>query len=90
MHARTGPERTTLVEMSAPQEAPQPAAADDGPKITRTDCDRCGTRVSGIDGRYACGVCGWVNHWSEGHRPLPPAEADVDYPGPGAAPRRRR
>ncbi|MBT2369162.1 MULTISPECIES: hypothetical protein [unclassified Streptomyces] len=77
--------------MSAPQEAPQPAAADDGPKITRTDCDRCGTRVAGIDGRYACGVCGWVNHWSEGHRPLPPAEADVDFPGrTGAATQRER
>ncbi|MGW0703302.1 hypothetical protein ACWD0A_29135 [Streptomyces sp. NPDC002867] len=82
--------------MSARRDTPPPTVApeppvDEGPKITRTDCDRCGTRVAGIDGRYACGVCGWVNHWSEGHRPLPPAEADVDFPDrPGAAAQRDR
>ncbi|MEU2155420.1 hypothetical protein ABZ532_10460 [Streptomyces sp. NPDC019396] len=61
---------------------PGPALDIDGtgPEITRTDCKRCGTEVFGIDGRYACPVCGWVNHWSEGHRPLPVAHEDSDYP----------
>mgnify|MGYP003575490692 CR=1 FL=1 len=54
------------------------------PEITRTECTRCGTEIHGVNGRYACPHCGWVNHWSEGHTALPPAEADVDYPGPGA------
>ncbi|MFJ3271002.1 hypothetical protein [Streptomyces sp. NPDC086776] len=44
-------------------------------EITRTDCVQCGTEVYGIDGRYACGPCGWVNHWSEGNGALP-AESD--------------
>ncbi|NUK03850.1 hypothetical protein [Streptomyces lunaelactis] len=57
------------------------------PEITETECRQCGTRVSGLDGRYACGVCGWVNDHSEGHRPLPVAEDDADFPGrkPGRA-----
>jgi hypothetical protein len=44
-------------------------------EITRTDCVQCGTEVHGIDGRYACAGCGWVNHWSEGATALP-TEAD--------------
>ncbi|MER0446308.1 hypothetical protein ABR738_17365 [Streptomyces sp. Edi4] len=52
------------------------------PEITEADCRKCGTRVAGLDGRYACGVCGWTNDWSEGHRPLPSGEDDPDYPGP--------
>lgn len=61
---------------------PEPALNTDGTgtEITRTDCKRCGTEVHGIDGRYACGVCGWVNHWSEGHKALPPEDEDPDYP----------
>ncbi|MEU9050379.1 hypothetical protein AB0D37_08235 [Streptomyces sp. NPDC048384] len=49
------------------------------PEITTTECRTCGTLVSGVDGRYACGMCGWVNHWSEGHRDLPNAEDDPDW-----------
>lgn len=52
------------------------------PEITRTECSRCGTEVHGLDGRYACGGCGWVNHYSDGHSELPGAETDVDYPNP--------
>jgi uncharacterized Zn finger protein (UPF0148 family) len=54
------------------------AVAITGNEITRTDCRRCGTEVHGIDGRYACGLCGWVNHWSEGHGELP-AESDDQH-----------
>ncbi|MFE3742662.1 hypothetical protein [Streptomyces sp. NPDC059134] len=39
---------------------------------------RCGTQIAGLDGRYSCGVCGWVNHHSEGHRAVPTAEDDTD------------
>ncbi|WP_420708400.1 hypothetical protein [Streptomyces sp. ERV7] len=42
--------------------------------------------MAGLDGRYACGVCGWTNDWSEGHRPLPRAEDDPDFPGAGVSP----
>ncbi|MEU7280954.1 hypothetical protein AB0A69_19535 [Streptomyces sp. NPDC045431] len=49
------------------------------PEITETDCERCGTRIAGLTGRYACGVCGWVNHWSQGHTDLPSARDDLDY-----------
>lgn len=49
---------------------PAPAAVTQT-EITRTDCRQCGTEVHGIDGRYACPLCGWVNHWSEGHSTLP-------------------
>ncbi|MFF8833150.1 hypothetical protein [Streptomyces sp. NPDC015131] len=50
------------------------------PEITTTECRACGAQVSGLDGRYACGVCGWVNAWSEGHSALPTAEHDPDHP----------
>jgi hypothetical protein len=62
---------------------PEPALRADGTgsEITRTDCTRCGTEVHGIDGRYACPGCGWVNHWSEGHRTLPESVQDADCPG---------
>lgn len=62
---------------------PEPALAADGTgsEITRTDCKRCGTEVHGIDGRYACPNCQWVNDWSEGHRTLPTAQDDADWPG---------
>ncbi len=55
------------------------------PEITTTECPQCGVRVAGLNGRYACGVCGWVNHWSEGSNSLPSAEEDPDWPGPEAA-----
>ncbi|MFF3327831.1 hypothetical protein [Streptomyces sp. NPDC002889] len=77
--------------MSAPHETSQPSgitqagpdapAPAEGPQITETECERCGTRIAGMDGRYACGVCGWSNSWTEGHRELPTAEDDPDYPG---------
>ncbi|MER7001104.1 hypothetical protein [Streptomyces sp. NPDC000410] len=59
-------------------EAAEPTAT--GYEITRTECKRCGSEVFGIDGRYACSVCAWVNHWSEGHRALPEARDDADCP----------
>ncbi|MEU2181220.1 hypothetical protein [Streptomyces thermolilacinus] len=52
------------------------------PEITTTPCRRCGTVVAGLNGRYACGVCGWVNPWWEGSNTLPTAEEDPDWPGP--------
>jgi len=92
-HAHTGGPATTLPGMSAPQHQPvHPKPADEStrePQITETECEQCGTRVAGIDGRYACGVCGAVNPWSEGYRALPTAEDDPDYPGPGKTQARR-
>ncbi|WP_037843234.1 hypothetical protein [Streptomyces sp. NRRL F-5126] len=52
------------------------SAARSGPEITYGECRQCGTLIAGLDGRYSCGVCGWVNPHSEGHRPLPRAEDD--------------
>ncbi|MFE2975994.1 hypothetical protein [Streptomyces sp. NPDC059258] len=49
------------------------AAATEHPEITFIGCARCGTLIAGLDGRYACSGCGWVNEWTEGHRPLPEA-----------------
>jgi ribosomal protein S27AE len=67
--------------MSAPQpDVPAADAATEGPQITETACVRCGTALAGLDGRYACGVCGWTNNWSEGYRDLPTAEDDPDHP----------
>ncbi|MCX5396668.1 hypothetical protein OHA55_06630 [Streptomyces sp. NBC_00102] len=51
------------------------------PEVTYTECRRCGTLIAGLDGRYACPGCGWVNDHSEGHRALPTAEDDPDFPG---------
>lgn len=56
------------------------STTDPAPEITRTECARCRTEVHGIDGRYACPGCGWVNHYSEGHRELPTGADDPDYP----------
>lgn len=50
-------------------------------EITTTICRGCGADVSGVNGRYACGRCGWCNHWSEGTRELMRPEDDPDYPG---------
>lgn len=58
--------------------APLPA-----PELTEAECRRCGTYIAGLDGRYACGVCGWVNDHSEGHRRLPRADEDPDRPMKG-------
>ncbi|MEV6393676.1 hypothetical protein AB0M39_02660 [Streptomyces sp. NPDC051907] len=61
-----------------PERAPETAATT-GTEITSTDCQQCGTQVYGIDGRYACPSCGWVNHWSEGHNWLP-TESEAAQP----------
>lgn len=45
-------------------------------EITSTDCPQCGAEVAGVHGRYACTLCGWVNHWSEGRVALPVAPAE--------------
>lgn len=50
-------------------------------EITTTECRHCRAQVSGVNGRYACGLCGWVNHWAEGSTVLPAAEVDPDFPG---------
>lgn len=52
------------------------AAFLEAQEITTTECRRCGTQISGINGRYACGGCGWVSHWSESHTELPTAPRD--------------
>lgn len=58
-----------------------PVARPTVSQITTTDCRDCGAQVSGLNNRYACPLCGWVNHWGEGSSDLPRAEDDVDYPG---------
>jgi cytochrome c5 len=70
--------RRRIQPTPAPETAAAAAAFLDGQEITTTDCRRCGTQISGVNGRYACGVCGWVNHWTEGHNELPAAGDDVD------------
>ncbi|MBK3569851.1 hypothetical protein JHN47_39815 [Streptomyces sp. MBT62] len=50
-------------------------------EITTSECRECGAEVSGLNGRYACGLCGWVNHWAEGDGELPTAQDDPDWPG---------
>jgi ribosomal protein L37E len=66
--------------LSTPEAATAAAAFLEGQEITTTNCRRCGTEISGIHGRYSCGSCGWVNHWSEGHTVLPTADQDPDAP----------
>ncbi|MFJ6795650.1 hypothetical protein [Streptomyces sp. NPDC091268] len=65
-------------ERTSESTAPLPA-----PELTEAECRRCGTYIAGLDGRYACGVCGWVNDHSEGHRRLPTADEDPDRPAKG-------
>ncbi|MEC4574789.1 hypothetical protein [Streptomyces virginiae] len=67
--------RSHLAEERPESTAPLPA-----PELTEAECRRCGTYIAGLDGRYACGVCGWVNDHSEGHRRLPRADEDPDRP----------
>ncbi|MFG2296624.1 hypothetical protein [Streptomyces sp. NPDC048603] len=59
---------------------PETTAPLPAPELTESECRRCGTLIAGLDGRYACGVCGWVNDHSEGHRRLPRADEDPDRP----------
>lgn len=55
-------------------------------EITETECRQCGTMIAGLNNRYACPLCGWVNDHADGSAPLPAAEDDPDYP---AKPRRK-
>jgi ribosomal protein S27AE len=59
------------------QAAAATAAFLEGQEITRTQCVQCSSEIAGVNGRYACGNCGWVNPWTEGHKPLPTADDDV-------------
>lgn len=71
-------------ESPAPPHAPGPAVPEPAaPELTEAECRRCGTYIAGLDGRYACGVCGWVNDHTEGHRRLPRADEDPDRPPKG-------
>ncbi|MCP9946874.1 hypothetical protein LUX12_21995 [Streptomyces somaliensis] len=63
-------------------EREQAATTQTPPEITTTMCSACGSQVSGLNGRYACGVCGWVNNWAEGHADLPHAEGDAEASEP--------
>ncbi|UQX00854.1 hypothetical protein [Streptomyces sp. RerS4] len=72
------PQGAHLPDAYAESTAPLPA-----PELTEAECRRCGTYIAGLDGRYACGVCGWVNDHSEGHRRLPRADEDPDRPPQG-------
>lgn len=49
------------------------------PEITTTRCRGCDAEVHGLDGRYACGLCSWSNHWDEGHTTLPSADPDAEH-----------
>ena len=60
----------------APQQPDSPSL--EALEITEAECRQCGTLIAGIDGRYACPLCGWVNHWDEGHGELPTASDDLD------------
>lgn len=55
-----------------------PSRLLDALEITEQECRQCGTLIAGLNGRYACALCGWVNDHSEGHSPLPRAEDDPD------------
>ncbi|MFD7786851.1 hypothetical protein ACFV4Q_27740 [Streptomyces nojiriensis] len=66
-----------------PEERTESTAPLSPPELTEAECRRCGTYIAGLDGRYACGVCGWVNDHSEGHRRLPRADEDPDRPAKG-------
>ncbi|MER6636339.1 hypothetical protein AB0N56_11210 [Streptomyces microflavus] len=68
-----------------PRAEPRSARAEpvaEHPEITYIGCARCGTQIAGLDGRYACSGCGWVNEWTEGHRPLPAAGRRRPQPAP--------
>lgn len=60
-----------------PDRAEAAAAFLNGQEITNSQCGGCGANVAGVNGRYSC-ACGFVNHWSEGHRELPPMEPAAD------------
>ncbi|MEU8587656.1 hypothetical protein AB0C59_11750 [Streptomyces sp. NPDC048664] len=51
--------------------------------FTRTTCAGCGAIVEGLNNRFSCTVCGWVNRWDDSTSPLPCAEDDPDCPRRG-------
>lgn len=65
----------TATENDTVQKAAAAAAFLASQEITNTNCVRCDTQISGVNGRYCCSGCGWVNHWSEGHTELPVVDA---------------
>ncbi|WP_327740947.1 hypothetical protein OHA87_47705 (plasmid) [Streptomyces sp. NBC_00493] len=68
--------RKQPVQPQPTREAAAAAAAFlDGQRITTTGCRQCGTEISGVNGRYACSCCGWVNNWAEGDSELPGTDA---------------
>lgn len=69
--------REWLPETVPSKTAAPPTVAE----ITTTECRECGAEVSGLNGRYACPLCGWVNHWSQGSNRLPAATEDPDWDG---------
>jgi len=64
--------------LSAPETATAAAEFLAAQEITTTDCRQCSSQISGVNGRYACGNCGWVSHWAEGHTELPTGDDDPD------------
>lgn len=43
--------------------------------------------VEGLNGRYSCALCGWVNRWDQSPAPLPSAQDDPDYDKPQPRPK---
>jgi rubrerythrin len=72
---------STSQQANAAETAAAAAAFLAAQEITTTECRQCGTQVSGVNGRYSCPSCGWSNPWTEGHRKLPSAQDDPDWPG---------
>lgn len=68
-----------------PEAAARAAAFLASRNITTTLCQTCGTEIAGVNGRYSCGNCGWVNHWSQGDTELPPLP-DLDDESTGQHP----
>lgn len=76
--ASQGPDGSWICTAQCGWSSSTPGAAF-SPEITTTECRRCGSEVHGLDGRYACGLCSWSNHWDEGHRMLPDADPDAEH-----------
>ncbi|NBM15908.1 hypothetical protein [Streptomyces sp. GC420] len=56
-------------------------------EITRGICGGCSAMVEGLNGRYSCALCGWVNRWDQSPAPLPSKEDDPDYDKPQPRPK---
>lgn len=69
--ARAGAHRAVTVPRPARSSRTAPASLSTPERlaalnITETDCRQCGTVIAGLNGRYACPLCGWANAWSDG------------------------